>query len=211
MIKYACMSKITSIEPQVKDKTRCSVFIDGRFYCGIKLEVAVKHRLKAGMDIDKSELDKIQLDTEKTQALDKALTHMSASPKTQKQMRDFLTKKGYVGAVTDYVMERLSYYGYVNDDDYCRVYVSGTSGKSKRAMEIELLKRGVDKQTIEGALEGYSDDEDEILKLLKKYLRGKELNKENVYKGCRYLISKGYEYDAVKRACDRINEEDEDY
>ena len=99
------MSQITSIEPQVKDKTRCNVYVDGRFYCGIKLEVAIKHRLKAGMEIDRAELDKIQLDTEKMQAMDKALTHMSASPKTRRQIGDFLTGKGYVGAVVGYVLE----------------------------------------------------------------------------------------------------------
>ena len=88
------MAQITSVEPQIKDKTRCSIYVDGRFYCGIKLEVAVKYRLKAGMEIDKSELDNIQLETEKLQATDKALTHISASPKTEKQLRDFLAKKG---------------------------------------------------------------------------------------------------------------------
>ncbi|MDE7162707.1 MAG: RecX family transcriptional regulator [Clostridia bacterium] len=202
------MAKITSIEPQVKDKTRCSVFVDGRFYCGIKLEVAVKHRLKAGTEIDKAELDKIQLETEKAQAVDKALTHISVSPKTEKQMRDFLTKKGYVGAVVEYVMERLHYYGYVDDREYCRAYVSSVSNKSKRAIEVELLKRGADKAAVEEALADFEDDEDNILILLKKYLRGKEPTKENVYKGCRYLIAKGYDYDAVKSACERIDEED---
>ena len=202
------MAKITSIEPQVKDKTRCSVFVDGRFYCGIKLEVAVKHRLKAGTEIDKAELDKIQLETEKAQAVDKALTHISVSPKTEKQMRDFLTKKGYVGAVVDYVMERLHYYGYVDDKEYCRAYVNSVSNKSKRAMEMELLKRGADKGAVEEALADYEDDEDNILILLKKYLRGKEPTKENVYKGCRYLVSRGYDYDAVKSASERIDEED---
>lgn len=192
------MSVITSIEPQVKDKTRCSIFIDGRFYCGLKLEVAVKYRLKAGMEIDKAELEKIQLETEKVQATEKALTHISASMKTEKQLRDFLVKKGYVGAVVDYVMDKMHYYGYVNDEEYCKAYVGGISGKSKRAIEMELLKRGVDKETVRAALEDYEDDEEQISGLLKKYLRGKELTKENVYKACRYLVSKGYEYDAVK-------------
>ncbi|MDE7076175.1 MAG: RecX family transcriptional regulator [Clostridia bacterium] len=202
------MAKITSIEPQVKDKSRCSVFVDGRFYCGIKLEVAVKHRLKAGTEIDKAELDRIQLETEKAQAVDKALTHISVSPKTEKQMRDFLTKKGYVGAVVEYVMERLHYYGYVDDKEYCRAYVNSVSNKSKRAIEVELLKRGADKSAVEEALADYEDDEDNILILLKKYLRGKEPTKENVYKGCRYLVSRGYDYDAVKSASERIDEED---
>lgn len=204
------MAQITSIEPQVKDKTRCSIFVDGVFYCGIKLEVAIKYRLKAGMEVDKAQLDKIQLETEKAQALDKALTHLSATPKTQRQMRIFLAKKGYVDAVIDYCMERLNYYGYVNDEDYCRAYVNSVSGKSKRAMQAELIKRGVDKNTVEKALESYSDDGGQILTLLKKYLRGKELSKENIYKGCRYLVSKGYDYDAVKSACEALGG-DEDY
>lgn len=203
------MSRITSIEPQVKDKTRCSVFVDGKFYCGIKLEVAIKHRLKTGMEIDRAELDKIQLDTEKLQAVEKALTHIAASPKTEKQMRDFLAKKGYVNAVIDYAMERMGYYGYVDDAEYCRAYIAGITGKSKRAIEAELLKRGVRRETVGEALAEYSDDPDAVLNLLKKYLRGKELTKENLYKGCRYLVSRGYDYDAVKGACGQI-EDDED-
>ena len=201
------MSTITSIEPQVKDKTRCSIFIDGRFYCGIKLEVAVKYRLKAGMVIDKAQLDIIQLENEKAQAVDKALTHISASPKTRKQIRDFLSKKGYVDAVIDYVIDRLDYYGYADDRQYCKMYVESVSGKSKRAIEVELLKRGIDKDVIEEELSDLSDDEEEVLTLLKKYLKGKELSKENVYKGCRYLISKGYDYDTVKAASERVDED----
>ena len=201
------MSTITYIEPQVTDKTRCSIFIDGRFYCGIKLEVAVKYRLKAGMVIDKAQLDIIQLETEKAQAVDKALTHISASPKTRKQIRDFLIKKGYVDAVIDYVFERLDYYGYADDRQYCKMYVESVSGKSKRAIEVELLKRGIDRDVIEEELSDLSDDEEEVLTLLKKYLKGKEFSKENVYKGCRYLISKGYDYDTVKAASERVDED----
>lgn len=201
------MSTITSIEPQVKDKGRCSIFVDGRFYCGIKLEVAVKYRLKAGMTVDKAYLDNIQLETEKSQAMDRALTHISASPKTRKQIKDFLAKKGYVEVVIDYVLERFDYYGYADDRQYCRMYAESVSGKSKKAIEVELLKRGVDKSVIEEELSDLEDDEDEVLCLLKKYLRGKELTKENIYKGCRYLISKGYDYDTVKSASERIDED----
>ncbi len=204
------MSHITSIEPQVKDKTCCSIFIDGRFYCGIKLEVAVKYRLKAGMEIDKAELDKIQLETEKVQATERALTHISASMKTEKQMRDFLAGKGYVDAVIDYVMDKMHYYGYVNDAEYCKAYIGGISGKSKKAIEIELIKRGVGKETVRESLEDYEDDKEQIFTLLQKYLRGKELTKENVYKACRYLVSKGYEYDAVKSVSESLKG-DEDY
>ena len=204
------MSTITSIEPQIKDKTRCSIFLDGKFYCGIKLESAVKFRLKVGMQIERTELDQIQLDTEKLEATEKALVHISVSPKTEKQMRTFLEGKGYVPSVVEYVIERMAYYGYVDDLEYCNAYIRGVSGKSKRAIQADLVKRGADRSAIEEALKNYSDDGDEILTLLKKYLRGKERTKENVYKAYRYIVSKGYDYDLVKSACERLDEDEED-
>lgn len=204
------MSQITSIEQQQKDKTRCSVYIDGRFYCGLKVEVAIKHRLKAGMSIEKSELDKIQLDNEKVQATEKAMAHLSATLKTEKQMRDFLTKKGYTQAVTDYVMEKLSYYGYVDDFAYCKAYVNSVKGKGKRAMEAALISRGARREAIEEALQEAQEDGEEIFNLLQKYLRGKEINKQTRMKAFRYLLSKGYEYDAVKDALERLGESDEE-
>jgi regulatory protein len=204
------MSTITSIEPQVKDKNRCSVFIDGRFYCGIKLEVAIKYHLKSGMSIDKSELDKIQLDTEKSEALDKAMTHLSATPKTQKQMCDFLSKKGYTQAVCDYVIERLRYYGFLDDCAYCRAYVNSVHGKGKRALEADLIKRGADKQAIASVLDELEEDDKEALEVLTKYMRGKEPTKENYYKGFKYLLSKGYSYETAKNAIEGAGDIDED-
>lgn len=205
------MAEITSIEPQKKDKTRCSVYVDGRFYCGIKLEVAIKYHLKAGMLIEKSKLDEIQLATEKSQALDKAMTHISATMKTKKQIRDFLVKKGYTEAVVSYVMERLEYHNLVNDADYCRAYVNSVKGKGKRALEVDLIKRGAEKSAISAALEEAEEDVSEALRILEKYLRGKEQTKENIYKGYKYLLSKGFSYDTAKSAVNEFGGENEYY
>jgi len=197
------MAEITSIEPQVKDKTRCSVYVDGRFYCGIKLEVAIKYHLKAGMQIEKNKLDEIQLATEKSQALDKAMTHISATMKTKKQIRDFLA--------ASYVMERLEYYKLADDEAYCRAYVNSVKGKGKRALEVDLIKRGADKSAISSALEEVEEDSSEALRILEKYLRGKEQTKENLYKGYKYLLSKGFSYDTAKSAVDNLGSGNEDY
>ncbi len=197
------MAEITSIEPQVKDKNRCSVYVDGVFYCGIKLEVAIKYRLKAGMYIEKQKLDEIQLETEKSQALDKAMTHLSASMKTVKQMRDFLAKKGYTEAVINYVLERLEYHKFVDDYAYCRAYVQSVSGKGKRALEVDLIKRGADKNAIESALDEIEESGEEASLILEKYLRGKSVDRQTLYKGFKYLLSKGYGYDTAKTALER--------
>lgn len=205
------MSEITLIEPQKKDKLRCNVYVDGRFYCGIKLEVAIKYRLKAGMQIEKSQLDEIQLETEKSQALDKALTHISASPKTKKQIADFLSEKGYTEAVQSYVLERLEYYKFVDDYAYCRAYVQSVTGKGKRALEADLIKRGAERRAIEETLGEVEEDSGEAVKILQKYMRGKEFTKENLYKGFKYMLSKGYSYDTAKTALEDVGDGNEDY
>lgn len=204
------MAVITLIEPQKKDPKRCNVYVDGRFYCGIKLEVAIKYQLKSGMQIEKSKLDEIQLETEKSQALDKAMTHLSATMKTRKQMTDFLAKKGYTSAVTDYVLERLEYYKFIDDEAYCRTYVNTVTGKGKRAIEADLLKRGVPTKIIDDVLGETEEDGDAALAVLGKYMRGKDMTKENLYKGFKYLLSKGYGYDTAKSALERLGCGDED-
>ena len=202
------MAEITSIEPQVKDKTRCNVYIDGRFYCGRKLEVAIKYHLKAGMHIEKSQLDEIQLETEKSQAVDKAMTHLSATMKTEQQMRDFLNKKGYTQAVCDYVIERLQYYNFIDDYAYCRAYVKTVHGKGRRAIEADLFKRKASRNAINSVLAEFEEDDEEAFDLLNKYLRGKEINKANLLKGYKYLISKGYSYDTAQSAMEKFGSED---
>ena len=202
------MSEITSIEPQVKDKNRCNVYIDGRFYCGIKLEVAIKYHLKAGMHIDKEKLDEIQLETEKSQAVDKAMTHLSATMKTERQMYDFLVKKGYTQAVIDYVLEKLNYYKFIDDFAYCRAYINSVNGKGRRAIEADLIKRKAKREAIDSVLQEFEEDADEAYAVLQKYLRGKEINKANILKGCKYLLSKGYGYDTAQSVMEKFGVED---
>ena len=155
------------------------------------------------MHIEKQKLDEIQLETEKSQALDKAMTHLSASMKTVKQMRDFLAKKGYTEAVINYVLERLEYHKFVDDYAYCRAYVQSVSGKGKRALEVDLIKRGANKNAIESALDEIEESGEEASLILEKYLRGKSVDRQTLYKGFKYLLSKGYGYDTAKTALER--------
>ena len=207
------MNEITAITPQVKDKTRCNIFIDGRFCCGLTLEMAVKNRLKTGVTITPERLSEIQLESEKNTAFDKALTHVSATRKTEKQVREFLSKKGYLPAVCDYVIEKMKGYNFLNDNEYAEAYVS-TVGKRKgvRLIRMELKGKGVADGDIEDALGALGEDEQEnaALATLTKYMRGKTADKETLYKAFRYLLGKGFEYEVAKTALAHFGEIDED-
>ena len=207
------MNEITQITPQIKDKRRCNVYVDGRFCCGLTLETAVKNRLKVGSIITPERLAEIQLESEKDVALDKALTHLSATRKTEKQMQDFLSKKGYLPAVIEYVMEKLRGYQFVNDEEYAKAYVGFTANqKGERLIRMELKQKGLTDEMIDGAMQTVADGEQELAskKILEKYLRSKEITKENLQKAFRYLLSKGFDYEVAKSALQAFGATDDD-
>lgn len=203
------MNEITAITPQLKDKTRCNIFVDGRFYCGLSLELTIKNRLKVGQIVSEEQLGAIQLEGEKAQALDKALTHISATRKTEKQIRDFLAKKGYLPAVCDYVVGKMRGYNFLNDGEYAEEYVSrAATKKGGRLIKMELKAKGVSETEIDAAL-GTLDEETQVAaatSILQKYMRGKTADRETLLKAFRYLMSKGYDYETARSALTAFGE-----
>ena len=207
------MNEITAILPQVKDKRRCNIYIDGRFCCGLTLEATVKNRLKVGQIVTEEKLAEIQLESEKDTAFDKALTHLSATRKTEKQIRTYLAGKGYLPVVVDYVVEKLRGYDFLNDGEYADAYVESVSArKGGRLIRMELIGKGVSDEEIERALgEREEGAEEEAAKaILTKYMRNKPFDKETLSKVYRYLMGKGFDYETAKAALASLGEWEDD-
>lgn len=207
------MNEITAITPQVKDKTRCNIYIDGRFCCGLTMETVVKNRLKAGKIVTEEMLAQMQLESEKNTALSRALSFLSATRKTEKEIRAYLTKKGYLPVVSDYVMEKLREYDFVNDAEYAEAYTeSAAKRKGGRRIRMELKNKGLSDEAIDGALSGL-DSEQELQTakgILEKYMRGKAADKTTLQKAYRHLLSKGFDYETVKTAVAAFGEIEEE-
>lgn len=205
------MSEITAIRTQVKDKTRCNIEVDGRYYCGLRLETAMKHRLKVGMSVTDEELAAIQLESEKSVALDQALKKISSSMRSEKEIDDFLREKGYLEEVRNFVIEKMREYGFLDDAAYSLAYVeSMEKRKGRRLIALELRRKGVPEQEIESALGTMGSELESSVNLLKKYLRGKELDKKTLQKAYVYLIGKGFEGETAREAIRALGEIDED-
>ena len=205
------MPEITGITPQVKDKTRCNIEVDGRFYCGMKLETVMRSRLKVGMTVTPEMLSEMQLESEKRVALDKALTHITSSMKTEKEIRSFLSRKGYLSDVCDYVVEKMKEYGFLDDMAYSVAYVGSVSGrKGRRLIASELRRKGVSDEEIDGALETLTGETESAKRILEKYMRGKTVDKKTLQKAYSYLIGKGFDYDTARAALAAFGETDED-
>lgn len=206
------MAEITAITPQKKDKTRCNIEVDGRFYCGMKLVTVMQNRLKVGSEVTAQRLSEIQLESEKETALDKALSHITATMKTEREIRDFLKKKGYLEDVQEYVVEKMREYRFLDDAAYARAYAeSAAKKKGARWIAAELKKKGIAEDTIETALSCLEGEDDAARDTLKRYLRGKDVTDRKVLqKAYANLLSKGFDYETARRALESLREEDED-
>lgn len=197
------MNEITAITPQVKDKTRCNIYVDGRFCCGLTLEATIKNRLKVGQIVSVERLAEIQLESEKGTAFDKALTHLSATRKTEKQIRTYLEGKGYLPAVVEYAVEKLRSYNFLNDGEYAEAYVESVAKrKGGRLIRMELRQKGVSDGEIDAALDSL-DEEQELSTakaVLEKYMRGKQADVATLQKAYRHLMGKGFDYETAKSA-----------
>ena len=195
--------EITAITPQKHDAKRCNIEVDGRFFCGMQLLTVMEHRLKVGSIVTEEELSALQLAGEKQTALDKALTHISASMKTEKDVRDFLRCKGYLQEVSDYVVEKMKGYGYLDDEAYARAYAeSAGKRKGSRLIRMELKRKGVPESALAALPE--RDERGAAAEVLQKYLRGKEQDVKTLRKAYAHLISKGFDHDTARAALEEM-------
>lgn len=205
------MKVITEIKAQVKSPTRCSIYLDNAFYCGLELETVMRHRLKVGMQIEPERLDEIQFDSERVRAFDKALSFVTKSKKTKKQVKDYLYKKGYTEQTVESVIEKMQDYRFVDDGDFAESYVKSYSkNKGKKLIEMELKLKGVSESDVKLAIEDIGDQTDSAVKIAEKYLKNREKDKQNILKCYKYLLFKGFEYDVAKSAVERIEKDEDD-
>lgn len=199
LAKEEFMAKITDIQPQKRNKNRVNLYLDGEYSLALELITVKKLGLKIGNDVSESQLAQATLDTEQTIALEKAMNYIARGRKTSWQMKKYLVDKQYSPAVVQYVMDKMKYYGYIDDKAYAEAYAEQNADtKGARRIKQELLQRGL---SVEYA-EQFSEQDGELSltnaeRLAARYMRGKIGDVKTLSKLQRYLVSRGYDFDVV--------------
>ncbi|WP_422748086.1 recombination regulator RecX [Mycobacterium sp. WMMD1722] len=80
---------------------------------------------------------------------------LTARARTRSELAAKLTQRGYPDDVGERVLDRLADVGLINDEDFAEQWVRSRhthAGKGKRALAVELRRKGVDAQVITEAL-----------------------------------------------------------
>lgn len=121
------------------------------------------------------------------------------------QLKSKLKDNGYPDEIIDHAIEYVASYGYVDDERYAHAYIESASRtKSRRQIENDLMRKGVDKQTISSAIARLMQEQDEDAEeeLIRRYLVKKHYDRatasyEERRKMITFLYRKGFLLDKI--------------
>lgn len=206
---------ITKIEVQKRNKERVNVYINDEFAFACSAELIYAHSLLKGKSISIDYLEEIIDEDNYIKCKSTALRSIEKAYKTQKQLFDKLTEKGYNDKAIRRTIEFLKQYKFIDDEKFVVMYINdklNSHGKNK--IKYELLKRGIDETLLSENLNNADKgiEENAALRLAeKKYklLTKSESDFKKIYKKMGdYLVRKGYNLDIVQKVLDDVVKQD---
>lgn len=135
-------------------------------------------------------------------AFDKAVNLLAFKGRTTQEIIKRLNEKGYSSEEIEEAVEKLSYYGYLNDQSYTISYImDNASKKGKKLISIELEQKGIDKNILDEVYNDVSiDEEASIDNIIRQRFSQVDLGDDKIYRRTiNYLLRRGFTYDSIKR------------
>ena len=200
------MKKITKIEYQKNNKNRVNIYLDDSFAFGIDLNIMIKYSLSKNMELEEGFIEEILKAEEEINVYNYALSVLSRTFKSEKQLIAKLTEKGYDKQFIDIAIIKLKEKKYLDDEQYSEILINNkitVSKYGKRRIKQDLYNKGISNDIIDEKLSLISDDDElgRALSLGRKKLRTiKNDDERRSIKLTNHLINKGFEYSTVKKA-----------
>ncbi len=195
--------KITALEPQQKDPARRSVYIDGRFVCGLHEETVFLAGLRVGQEVDGPQLlEAVRRDQEK-KAWDSAVQLLAAAPRCRREIERKLGRR-FPPEVVEAVVERLVSGGWLDDVEFARSYIRSRPTYGERRLVQELVRKGVDRATALEAVRtelGSVDEAEQAREVAAARLkRMSGVDRETAYRRLAgYLGRRGFDFETISR------------
>lgn len=196
------MSKITKLTSQKRGEF-VNLYIDDEFFCGLSLNQVAAHRLYKGQELSDLELEQLRDEANQSKAYHAGLRYVSLRIRSEKEMRDYLHRKGYEDDVSAAVVHRLRSENYLNDEDFTERWIAMRRAQhwSPRAIQSDLMKRGLRFDPTDPAIEQSESIQESISALIYKKTRYRTIEREKLMQ---FLAGKGYHYTDIKLALDHF-------
>lgn len=203
------MATITDITPQKKRSGYYNIFVDDKYAFSVSDLQLSNFDLSIGKEYSETELVTLVENATISKAYTRCLEYIIRRRRSEQEIRDYLKRKEFVEGAIDEVVKRLIRENYINDREFASAWIADRNlikPRSKRVLQLELIKKGIDREIIQAAIEQQSveDELDNLRKIAEKKLpRMRDKNKL-----MSYLVGLGFGYGQVREVVDELMAKD---
>ena len=202
---------ISAIERQ-KRRQRVNVYGDeGRFAFALALHLAQDAGLHSGMELSEAQVNALQEADARHSAYEAALRLLSYRPRSEKEMRRRLGRRGIGLRLIDETVRQLRERGYLDDKAFARFWTEtreATSPRSRRLIAQELRAQGVDTETAAAATVSVADEEAAYRAASRRLHAFRGLDYETFRRRLGgFLVRRGFSYEVARRTMDHCWQE----
>jgi regulatory protein len=200
------MAVITTIQ-KLRFKRRADIWLDGERAFSLSLEIIAVAGLAPGRELAAAEAAALRDQDERSQAVEGALKLLALGPRSERDLRLRLRRRGLGRPAVDHALARMRELGYLDDAAFARSYVESRQAvtpRSRRFLAFELRQKGVDKDAATPALETVADEEAAYLAAQRRLrsLRGVDHATFQRRLGS-FLAARGFGYGTARAVIDR--------
>ena len=201
------MPTITAILAQPRKRT-LELYIDGEWAFTVGKKLVAAELLFVGKVLLDGQVDELTSKEEQRVAIEAAYRYLAYGPRSEKDMRTRLRRKGVLPKTLELTMEKLRAQRLLNDAEYAQQYVerrNETSPRGQRMLTWELRQKGIGTELAEHAVED-QDDEGGAYRAAER--RAGRLQTQD-YREFRkrigdFLLRRGFGYAVVERTVSRL-------
>jgi regulatory protein len=145
------LPEITGVKER---KNKARVFVDGEFWAELDEGVVIERGIREGTELSDEELSELRIAGERPLAMTRALNLLGYRARSAYEIRDRLSRAGFVVETTETIISRLEELGYLDDAEYARNLASEKSRKyGPRRVYMDLRKNGVAEEIIQSVID----------------------------------------------------------
>jgi len=183
------------------NKGRVDIVLDGRIRFWLYAGEARQLSLEEGKDISKEQYQQILHGIIGKRAIKRAMHILERQERTEYQLREKLMQGAYPKEAVEEAVDYVRKFHYLDDERYARTFIHyHQKERSKKRLELDLMKRGVPKDTIKLCIEEEfeTDEKEQICHWLEKkqYTKDTADQKERA-KMYQFLARRGFSHSDI--------------
>ncbi len=190
---------VTALKPQVRNKDRISVFLDGEY--AFSLQEMTAAQLLVGQALSNQEIAALKEADSVEWAKQIAYRLLSYRPRSTAEVRRHLRKKDVDEEIIDQVIDRLQQLDLLDDFAFARYWVEQRETfrpRSRRALRYELYQKGLNREIVDQAVSEVDEAAAAMRAGNKKALQWAGLTEDEFHLKMRgFLGRRGFDYATI--------------